>query len=252
MTLRTRDRILDGAAEAVARHGLAKLEMSDVSSTSGLSRGTLYRYFPGRQELLTAFFEREGRRFKERMLAAIAAAPPGAEQMRVAVEHATRHVREHAALQRLVETDPGLVLRGLREQFEGLKEEFRGVLAPILDEVALVHRGVVGVDQLVDWLMRLLVSAFLLPETRPDEMARGMTAVYRLLTGDVATGAGRSARNARARPKSHSAGGAGHRPAGASVKQRAKPKAPQRGETSTPRRPTRLAPAASARRRRVR
>ena len=49
LNLRTRERILDGAMAAIARHGLSKLGMSDVSHSAGVSRGTLYRYFPSRE-----------------------------------------------------------------------------------------------------------------------------------------------------------------------------------------------------------
>ena len=58
MPSRTRARILEGAATAVARHGLAKLDMSDVSAISGVSRGTLYRYFPNRDALLAEYAAR--------------------------------------------------------------------------------------------------------------------------------------------------------------------------------------------------
>jgi len=181
----TRDRILDGAAVAVARHGLAKLDMGDVSVTSGVSRGTLYRYFPGRDVLLAELAQREGLRFKERMLDAIAAAPSGPERIRVALEHATRHVREHRALRRLLETDPAFVLRALQREFPAIRAELGQVLGPILAEVEPVRRGVVGTGQLVDWTVRLMISAFLLPEADAEEdMARSMAAVCRLLVGD--------------------------------------------------------------------
>jgi AcrR family transcriptional regulator len=182
MSARTRERILDGAATAVARHGLAKLEMSDVSAIAGVSRGTLYRYFPSRDVLLDELARHEARLFKQRMLAAIEQAPPGAERIRVALEHATRHVREHAGLQRMLETDPAFVLEGLRAQFASLKDELGALLGPLLHESELVRARIVGADQLLDWLLRLMVSAFLLPEQRPDEMTRGLTAVYRILT----------------------------------------------------------------------
>jgi AcrR family transcriptional regulator len=185
MARQTRERILDGAAAAIARHGLVKLEMSDVSASSGVSRGTLYRYFPNRDVLLAELARREGLRFKQRMLAAIEEAQPGPERVHVALEHVTRHVREHAALQRLVDTDPGFVLRRLRERFASLKQEFGAVLAPVLREVELVRRRIVTADQLVDWMMRLMVSAFLLPHPNPAEMADGLTAVCRILTADL-------------------------------------------------------------------
>ena len=193
----TRERILDGAASAVARHGLAKLEMSDVSSSSGVSRGTLYRYFPSRDVLLDELARHQAHLFKKRVLRAIEEAPPGPARIQVALEHATRHVREHAGLQRMLETDPALVLGGLRRQFEGLKAEFGALLRPLLEESELVRARVVTADQLLDWTMRIMISGFLLPEKRPDDLAQGLTAVYRLLTAPV-RGAGRDgARRAR-------------------------------------------------------
>ena len=180
----TRERILDGAALALARHGLAKLDMGDVSHTSGISRGTLYRYFPSRDALLTQLAEREGLRFKQRMLDAIAAAPPGPERIVVAIEYATRHVQEHPALQRLLDTDPAFVLRALQREFPVIRAELGQVLAPMFGQLPLVRQRAVSADQLVDWTVRLMVSAYLVPEQRSEDMAHGLSAVYRLLTAD--------------------------------------------------------------------
>ena len=193
----TRDRILDGAVEAVARHGLAKLDMRDVSATSGVSRGTLYRYFPGRRALLAELARREGLRFKAEMLAAIEAAPRGPERILVALQHATRHVREHRALQRLLETDPAFVLRGLRAELPRIARELQPVLGPLLADVEPVRRGVATAEQLVEWMLRLMISAFLLPASDPDDMARGLTATYRVLTAHPSPQARRRKRAAR-------------------------------------------------------
>jgi AcrR family transcriptional regulator len=207
MSLRTTERILDGAMEAVARHGVAKLEMSDVSVSAGLSRATVYRYFPNRDVLISELTRREALRFKEEMLAAIANAPAGPERILIALEHATRRVAEHPALRRLPETDPAPVLRGLRARFPAIKGELGQLLAPLLDQTYLVRRGVVTSEQLVDWMLRLMISAFLLPEATADEMARGLTAVYRMLTAPPVAdasprvGAARRDRPARRRPR---------------------------------------------------
>jgi AcrR family transcriptional regulator len=182
MPLPTRERILDGAAKAVARHGLAKLDMRDVSVSSGVSRPTLYRYFPRRDVLLAHLAQREGLRLRERMLRAIEEAPRGPERILVALEHATRHVGEHPVLQRLLETDPGFLLRGLRLYFPSVKADLGHVLGPLLQETQLVRRGIVTTEQLIDWMLRLMVSAFLLPHAEPDAMTEGLTAVYRILT----------------------------------------------------------------------
>ncbi len=91
--------------------------MRDVSESAGVSRGTLYRYFPTRDDLLTGLVQEEVRRFRERVSAALEDPSGGEERIRVVLEQAMQHIREHAALQRMLETDPAFLLRSLRAQF---------------------------------------------------------------------------------------------------------------------------------------
>jgi len=182
----TRERILDGAAAAIARHGLAKLGMGDVSDLSNVSRGTVYRYFPNRQALLRVLAEREGRRFREEVRRAMAAAPMGAERLHTALQHAAQVAREHAVLRRLVETDPAHVLRSLREQYPALRRMIADLMSPLLGETAAVLHGAATPAQLSDWLTRLMISAFLFPDPEPAAFTEGLTAVYRVLAGPVA------------------------------------------------------------------
>jgi AcrR family transcriptional regulator len=177
----TRERILAGAAAAVARHGLSKVGMHDVSAESGVSRPTVYRYFPSRDVLLAQLALFESVRFQQRMLEAVEHAPSGPERVLLVLQHATQHLREHPALQRILETDPGLVLQGLRREFPRVKAELARVLAAPLADTELVRHRIVTTDQLIDWLVRLMVSAFILPERPPGQMAEGLTAVYEIL-----------------------------------------------------------------------
>jgi AcrR family transcriptional regulator len=178
----TRERILDGAARALARYGLAKLGMEDVGESAAVSRGTVYRYFPSRAALLRMLARREGRRFEERVAEAVRRAD-GEERLLVALRFATEHAREHPVLRRILETDPAFVLRSLREEFPAIRAALHGLLAPLLRETRPVREGIATTDQLVDWLARVMVSAFLIPDPEPAAMARGLTAVYRMLTG---------------------------------------------------------------------
>lgn len=200
MSSQTRERILAGAAEAVARHGLSKVDMRDVSAASGLSRPTVYRYFRSRDALLAQLALFESVRFQRRMLEAVEHAPSAADRVLLVLQHATQHVREHPALQRILETDPGVVLQGLRREFPKVKAELARVLAAPLADTELVRRRVVTTDQLIDWLVRLMVSAFLLPEAPPGQMAERLTAVYRTLSsGSRPPASSRRARRPRRR-----------------------------------------------------
>jgi AcrR family transcriptional regulator len=179
---RTRERILEGAKSAIARHGLAKVGMTDVSRSCGLSRGTLYRYFPTREKLLAELVARESDRFRGRLLAELGAAEPGADRVRAAIEHAARLTREHPVLQRLLETDSGFVLGVIRDQLPLIRTTVQELLGPVLEESSLVRSGVVRSSQLVDWTTRIMISAYLFPAAHPSEMAESLAAVHRALT----------------------------------------------------------------------
>jgi TetR/AcrR family transcriptional regulator, repressor for uid operon len=179
---RTEERLLDGALAAVARHGLGKLAMSDVSQYAGLSRGTAYRYFPDTGTLLRELGRREAARFERRVWEALESTPPGEARLHVALDYMARLARDHPLLQRLPETDPGFVLTSLRERFPDIRQTFERLLAPLLEQTDLVRRGVVRADQLVSWMTRVLISAFLIPDPDPEEMAESMKTVYRIMS----------------------------------------------------------------------
>jgi TetR/AcrR family transcriptional regulator, repressor for uid operon len=182
----TRARILDGALQAIAYHGLSKLGMNDVSEHAGVSRGTLYRYFPGREELLQSLAAFESARFQQRVGEALRSAPPGAARLRIVLQHVARYVNEHPAIPRLIENEPAFVLRYLRQQFPALCAATGAVLTPLLGDTRPVRQKVATTAQLVDWLTRVMISAVLFPDPDPDGMARGLTAVYGLLVAPSA------------------------------------------------------------------
>src|SRR3984885_12934065 len=55
---RNRERILETAKQAFARHG-ANASLDDISRQVGVGPGTLYRHFPTREELLQAVYRAE-------------------------------------------------------------------------------------------------------------------------------------------------------------------------------------------------
>jgi AcrR family transcriptional regulator len=72
----TRDRILEGALQALGRVGTRRLTMSDVSERAGLSRGTVYRYFPTKEDLLAFLAQYEQDRFAGGLRRRLAGVPP--------------------------------------------------------------------------------------------------------------------------------------------------------------------------------
>lgn len=54
----SRDRILEGSAALARERGLASLSIRGVAGACGISTGTIYAYFPSRDELVAATAER--------------------------------------------------------------------------------------------------------------------------------------------------------------------------------------------------
>src|SRR5262245_50757372 len=73
--LTTSDRILEATLDVLGRSGPRKLSLSDVAAAAGVSRPTLYRWFPTKEALLEAFGRYEQRKYD----AGIAAAVEGLE-----------------------------------------------------------------------------------------------------------------------------------------------------------------------------
>src|SRR5579875_2669320 len=127
----TRDRILEGALAALGRVGPRRLTMSDVSEKAGLSHGTVYRYFPTKEDLLAVLAEYEQDRFSEGLRAALA--EDGREPTLAAVvEYIIGYLRRHPALPLMIDVEPEFVLIFLRRQMPVLHRITEELLGPVM------------------------------------------------------------------------------------------------------------------------
>src|SRR5215475_11656647 len=56
-SIQTRERILDGLVQVMARNGIAELSVPLVAREAGVSIPSVYRYFPTKRELIDALDE---------------------------------------------------------------------------------------------------------------------------------------------------------------------------------------------------
>ncbi|WP_392673692.1 TetR/AcrR family transcriptional regulator [Streptomyces sp. LN785] len=64
-----RQQIIDAARARFAAHGFARTSMTDLVEASGLSIGAIYRYFKGKDEIVTAICEQAGQAFPTELTA---------------------------------------------------------------------------------------------------------------------------------------------------------------------------------------
>jgi len=159
----TRDRILEAALLAMGRVGLRRLTMSDVGEVAGLSRGTVYRYFPTKEHLLAVVAEYERDRFAEALRGSMVGVPTEEIGLEEVAEYITTYLRQHPALTLMIDTEPAFVLGFLRHQLPVFYKITQEVLGPVMANVLPVREGWVTGDELNELLFRVVLSVFLVP-----------------------------------------------------------------------------------------
>jgi AcrR family transcriptional regulator len=104
----TRLRILDAAVECFARYGNDKTTVDDVARVAGLTRQTIYRYFPGRAALLEAVDRLEDDRLQDDATAIAARAGSLEEFVAGIVERQVAVAHRYRTRQHLLDLDRGL------------------------------------------------------------------------------------------------------------------------------------------------
>ncbi len=164
----TEERILGATLRLLGRRGVKRLGMQEVSEAAGVSRGTLYRYFPSKECLLDAVAVFDERTFNQGLASALAACQEPTERMRAFVAFAFDYIRMHPA-RALFEHEPGFVLGYLLVHLPKLEVALLTQLGEAFDSVPAVATGALSREQLVDVVVRLFASSFIIPE--PDDRA---------------------------------------------------------------------------------
>jgi AcrR family transcriptional regulator len=92
---RRQEEILDAAAKLFARDGYSESEMQDLADMLHVGKGTLYRYFPSKQDLFLAAVDRVMRRLRQRIDAAVAGVADPLDRIAVAIRTFLGFCAEH-------------------------------------------------------------------------------------------------------------------------------------------------------------
>lgn len=104
----TQQRILAATAEVLGRNGQRKLSLSDVATQAGVSRPTLYRWFPSKEELLSAFTHYERQTFDSGLSRATAGLK-GIERLDAALRFIVEYQHSYTGV-RMVDIEPEHVI----------------------------------------------------------------------------------------------------------------------------------------------
>src|SRR5271156_4548009 len=91
----TEERILTAALGLIGRRGVRRLGMREIAEAAGVSRGTLYRYFPSKEHVLAAAAAYDAQRFSNGLEAVLQAARSPEERISAFMAYAFDFIRSH-------------------------------------------------------------------------------------------------------------------------------------------------------------
>jgi len=176
------ERVADAALTCIAEHGVRALTVERVATEAGVSRASVYRWFPGgRTDVLLAAGHREMARFFTELEPRLAAATTLDDCLAEGLATTVRFLRESRPLQSLLAHEPELVLPHLA--FDRMGDAF-DVAASVA--VHHVHRflGEPDARRAVELVARLALSHTVSPSADLDvgdvDVARRL--VHRFVT----------------------------------------------------------------------
>lgn len=146
------ERILAATAEVLARRGATKLSMSEVAAQAGLSRMTVYRFFPSKEELIAAFTKYETEQL-ETALGAVTTGLDGVDRLDATLRFLVDYQLSYSGA-RMLDVEPGAVLEQMNEIMPTIRRRLTKIVpgpdaeltAASLIRIVISHYAVRGDD----------------------------------------------------------------------------------------------------------
>lgn len=190
---KTVDKVLAGTMHVLSRRRAQKLSVSDICEASGVARGTFYRYFTGKADVLAAL----GRHFNDGISAAfdeaIAGTPDPAIRVQLVVDTSIKYCTKGPDFSRMLDVSPSFTLTLIRDTFPQVVSTVADALGSPPGRSSRVIDGALTNHQLGSLLVCAILSMLFLPAGRHDEVPTTLACLFR---ADAVTA--RRPRNSRA------------------------------------------------------
>ncbi len=173
------ERILVAGLALIGRRGVRRLGMREIAETAGVSRGTLYRYFPSKEHVLAAAAAYDAQRFSDGIDEVLSTARSPEERITSFMAYAFDFIRSHPC-RPLFETESGFVMSYLLDHLPSLRAELVSRLGDALDTMPAVAAGTLGKDQLADVIVRLFASSWIIPETDDASLVQAVNCILQI------------------------------------------------------------------------
>lgn len=166
-----RERLLDAAEGCFERWGVVKTTMDDVAALAKVSRATVYRYFAGRDDLVLAVVMRRAADFYDRLQEVVERAPTFADGIADGVAYSVGAVRRDRYLSFVFAPGDAPVASGALAASSENRRFNEAGLRPLLEDARVRGelRPDLEVEEVADWLLRVVLLILTLPPAEQDE-----------------------------------------------------------------------------------
>ncbi|MEY2455847.1 MAG: hypothetical protein QOK06_941 [Acidimicrobiaceae bacterium] len=183
------DAILDATRRVIAERGPEKLRMSAIAAEAGVSRPTLYRWFPTKDELLAAFTAYEEQVFDARLREVIDAQRAPGRKLDAALRLLVTYL-DGLMGPDPIGADPAFALQSLASSLGPQTTSFVRLLGDAFDTVPAVRQRHLSREQAAELFLRLAFSHFLVPHPDPEVLLANLRSFAGLTRRSIARAAG--------------------------------------------------------------
>jgi len=180
----SREAILLATRQAIAERGRGKLTLSAIAAAAGVSRPTLYRWFPTKDDLLAAIAVYEEEQFDLGLREVIAAHRSPARRLDAALRYLVTYLDDLMGGDP-IGADPEFALQSLRDELPVQSAALVRLLGDAFLQVPAVRDRRLSRVQAAELFLRIAYSHFLVPHPDPELLLANLRA-FAGLTGSAA------------------------------------------------------------------
>jgi AcrR family transcriptional regulator len=168
------DAIVSAACQLLRTLGSdERLTLSSVAVAANVSRPTLYRWFPKREDLLEAMALWQEERFYEGLEDALETERTPAERLDAALGYLISFLDQTFGTDSLLR-ESGFTIRSLAASLPKQRATWVALVGDALASAPAVRAGKLSVDQAAELCLRLAYSHYLIPSPEPNVLLQNM------------------------------------------------------------------------------
>jgi AcrR family transcriptional regulator len=183
------DAILAAAMRAIAERGPGGLTMAAIARAAGVSRPTLYRWFPTKDDLLAAITVYAEQQFDVGLRAVVGAHRSPARRLDAALRFLVLYL-DGSMGPDPIGVDPAFALRSLASSVRPQVDALVRLLGDAFDQVPAVRSGEVSPEEAAEIFLRVSISHYLVPHPDPERLLASLRGLSGLPRRSVARVAG--------------------------------------------------------------